>query len=184
MFQGKYRVDTARLREWDYSMPGAYFVTICSKDRVHFFGAVVGGSVRLSSIGQAADMWWRAIPDHFTQVTLDEYIVMPNHVHGIIVIGQPHTSPSAETRHGASQSPGGSQFGPLKFGSLPTIVNAYKGAVTRWCRNNAFPDFGWQARYWDHVVRDEVDLNRIRQYIADNPARWEAETDAPASVWM
>ena len=174
LFKNKYRVETTRLKHWDYASAGYYFVTVCTWNREHFFGEVVGGTMRLSAVGEIARQCWVGIPAHFDQARLDEYIVMPNHLHGIVVI--------VETRHGASlQTPTANQFGPLKRGSLQSILNAYKGGVTRICRE---VPFAWQPRFYDHIVRNEEDLQHIRQYILNNPGQWEIDQDNEVGLWM
>ena len=178
LFQNKYRVETTRLAYWDYASAGWYFVTICTRNREHFFGEVVSGEMRLSAVGEIARQFWADIPAHFEHARVGEYVVMPNHVHGIVVIVETR---AVETRDRASLP---NQFGPLKRGSLQSIVNAYKGSVTRWCRENDRGYFAWQPRFHDHVVRDEIDLGRIRQYICDNPAQWESDRENEAGLWM
>jgi REP element-mobilizing transposase RayT len=182
LFKGKYRVETTRLKYWDYASAGWYFVTVCTRSREHFFGEVVGAEARLSAVGEVAQRYWADIPTHFEHVRLDEYVVMPNHVHGIVVIAE--TRP-VETRHGASlRMDRFNQFGPLKRGSLQAILNAYKGSVTRWCRENGHSYFAWQPRFYEHVIRDEKDLDGIRKYILDNPARWAMDRENKAALWM
>ena len=88
-YRDKYRVKSARLRDFNYSETGGYFVTICTCRKVHWFGAVVGGEVRLSEIGKIAQKCWQEIPKHFPNVTPDEFVVMPNHIHGIVIIQNP-----------------------------------------------------------------------------------------------
>jgi len=100
-YHNKYRVKSTRLKDWDYSSPGHYFVTICAKDRINYFGRVIGGIVELSDIGRIAEECWKNIPVHFPYVELDEFVIMPNHVHGIIVIKAKH---NVETQHIASQN--------------------------------------------------------------------------------
>ena len=178
LFKNKYRIESTRLKGWDYAAAGWYFVTICTRGREHFFGQVVEADVQLTDIGDIGSQYWYDIPKHFPSADVDEFVVMPNHVHGIVVIKH-----SVETPHVASL-PAGNKFGPLKPGSLSKIVQAYKAAVTRWCRQNNHLEFDWQPRFYDHVVRDEKTLKAIRQYIAANPAKWEFDRDKQENVWM
>jgi putative transposase len=97
-YQGKYRIPSARLASWDYGSNAAYFITICTHNMVHAFGEVVDGRANLTLLGQAADECWRAIPEHFPFVVLDEFVVMPNHVHGIVIIDKP-LPPIVETQN-------------------------------------------------------------------------------------
>lgn len=159
LFREKYRVELARLKNWDYGANRHYFVTICTQNRIHFFGEISNRKVHLSAIGQTAQQYWAEIPNHFEGVYLDEYVIMPDHIHGILTIDRPFSS-------------GTNQFAPLKPGSLPTIVQSYKSSVTRWCRKNQFEQFAWQPRFHDRILRDETALNRVRMYIVNNPAKW------------
>ena len=117
-YRGQYRIESTRLKGWDYSSAGFYYVTICTKDKHPYFGFIVDGEVQLSDIGEIAFICWMAIPEHFSSVGIDEFVVMPNHVHGIVVIRSDAISP-VETPHVASlPEEGVRQFGPLKPESL------------------------------------------------------------------
>jgi len=152
-----------RLKGYDYSSGGCYFVTICMQNRKHFFGQVVEEEIRLSKLGKIAKDYWLEIPKHFLCVELDQYVVMPNHVHGIVVI-------HSNRRNAPWHVPTGIQ--PLVKNSLSSIINHYKGAVKRFCNKNDLEYFSWQLRYYDHIVRNDEDLNRIREYIIHNPLKW------------
>lgn len=169
-----YRNQTLRLPNRDYGKTGIYFVTICTAGRRPFFGMVTGDLTHLSPMGQIAHDCWQAIPRHHSHVALDEFVVMPNHVHGLIKIVQA-TSDSEHTTN---------QFGPLQKGALPAIVQSYKAAVTRLCRRRGYAQFKWQPRYYEHIVRRDGSLNRIRQYIVDNPRKWHRDLNHPDDVWM
>lgn len=207
-----------RLKGYDYALPGAYFVTLCTKDRTCFFGDVVDGLMRPGPIGAAAHACWVDLPHHFPQGVLDAFVVMPNHVHGILGItdrpGGAHPTVDDGTRRGdrstvddgtggavqlngptpnivptagippdapkrPSVDPYFSNLSPQR-GTLSVIIRTYKGAVTRWCRINGYPAFGWQPRFYDHIIRNDKALARIRRYIADNPRRWSADREHPA----
>jgi REP element-mobilizing transposase RayT len=175
MYRGKYRIESTRLRGWDYSSAGFYFVTVCTKDKHPYFGSIEDGEVKFSSIGEFADRFWIEIPRHFSSVEIDEYVVMPNHVHGIVVIRSIDMS-RVETPHVASLPEEGSrQFGPLKPGSLSKIIQGYKAAVTRQVRLMGKQDFAWQPRFYDHIIRNDEELRRIRIYIRENPFKWELD---------
>lgn len=178
-----------RLQGYDYRQEGAYFVTICTHQRGWLFGEVVEGVMNLNSSGHIAEQCWQAIPDHFPQVEIDAFVVMPNHVHGIIVIaGQPtrrdgrtrreeRTRHDGRTRHASSlqstERPRGAQAG-----SLGAIAASYKSAVTRQIRELLGSDDlpVWQERYHDHIIRNEQSLNQIRQYVIHNPELWQQDT--------
>ncbi|MDJ0735199.1 MAG: transposase [Nostocaceae cyanobacterium] len=234
-FKGKYRVESTRLPNRNYAANGWYFVTICTGDRSPFFGNINTSQVQLSAIGEIAQKFWADIPKHFHYTYIDAYVIMPNHVHGIVIIDRPadvvkiHDNGNVETRHmnvdtqymnidtrhmnvetrhinietrhmnvetrymnvetrnfASLQQPTdeSNKFGPLKPGSLQAIIHAYKSAVTRWCRQNGHDNFRWQPRFYEHIIRADESLDRIRQYIADNPAKWELDKDNPANLWM
>lgn len=166
-FRGKYRRGSRRLQGFDYASNGAYFVTICTKNRTLSFGEIRHGIVGLNPLGLAAHTYWRALPDHFPFVVLDEFVVMPDHVHGILIIDKPHRVETPKL--GVSTAGKGNPN--WKPGILGVIINQYKRACTLSIRK-IYPDFGWQSRFHDHVVRNEEELNRIRQYIQDNPKYW------------
>ena len=192
------------LRDYDYRRIGAYFVTMCTAGRRPLFGEVVRGRMRLSPCGREAAACWRAIPEHRPHTTLDAFVVMPDHVHGLVVIrcdvrcsshgragdGGGGTTCRALTSWEAEGAPGagmgragsdgagpcddesGRAFGQPRAGSLSVIIGSYKAAVTRRCRRRHRPDFGWQRNFYEHIVRHRGALQRIRRYIAENPARW------------
>ena len=191
-FKNKYRIASARLKGWDYTTAGYYFITICTRERIAYFGDVINGEMRLSTLGEFADKYWRGIPDHFPHVTLDEFVIMPNHVHGIIVINSNDFSPvvvvetqdcvetqgdCVETQHAASLQMGSTQPASLRVrpGSVSVIVRSYKSAVRRWAGLNNHHNFAWQERFYDHIIRDEKSLENIRMYILANPGRWDTD---------
>jgi putative transposase len=187
-FKDKYRIESIRLPNRDYAANGWYFVTICTHERQWFFGDVIEGKVRLSEIGQIAQQYWVDIPSHFEYIYVDAYVIMPNHVHGIVVIDKPH---NIETSHGAflhqnqtQATDQSNKFAPLKRGSLQVIINAYKSSVTRWCRKNGQEHFGWQTRFYEHIIRADGSLDEIREYIINNPLKWEHDKNNPADLWM
>ena len=162
-----------RLQGYDYTRPGAYFVTICSADRQCILGKIVSGQCNLSDLGKTVAAFWEEIPRHFAHATLDEFVVMPNHLHGIVVL--------SGRRDTACRVPTTEQFGKPVAGSLPTIVRAFKSAATQRV-NRVHGVQGariWQGNYYEHVVRDEASLNRIRHYIETNPQRWELDREKP-----
>jgi putative transposase len=169
-FKDKYRISSARLAEWDYGSNAAYFVTICSATRSHDFGEIVGDEMVVTALGQAAIDCWNSIPGHFPFVVLDEFVVMPNHIHGIVIINK--SDKTVETQDLASLQPGNPQnrFGPQSL-NLASIVRGYKIGVTKFARQNGIP-FLWQTRYHDHIIRNGQEYETICRYIHDNPQRW------------
>ncbi len=173
-----------RLRGYDYGQEGAYFVTICTRDRICSLGDVVDGDMVLSDAGRLAQATWQALPQHYLNVRLDAWVVMPNHVHGIVwlVSDGPSTQAGLETRPYRQRRTGsvGAGFKPARRG-LPEIVRGFKTFSARRinaARNVTGSPF-WQRNYYEHVIRSEDALDRIRQYIVDNPAKWHEDPENP-----
>jgi putative transposase len=186
LFRGKYRTKSARLDYWDYSSDGWYFVTICTRNRNEFFGEIRNGIMGLNEIGCTAMEFWKDIPNHFGNVFLDEWIVMPNHIHGIIVINNQTNQRRDEAlpRLYTGNHPKMAKISP-KPKSLPVIIGSFKSIVTK-TANLKYPDMGfsWQPRYYDHIMRNEKELNKIRGYIQYNPAMWERDRNNEMELWM
>jgi len=161
LFQDKYRISSIRLSHWDYGSNAAYYITICTKNRVPYFGKVKDGIIQLSAIGQIAHQCWADIPLHFPFVILDEYIIMPDHMHGIIIINK---------ENNIGQQHAVNTFGPQSQ-NLASIIRGFKVGVTKGARiiNGGF---GWQPRYYEHIIRNENAHNRIVNYIKNNPKNW------------
>jgi putative transposase len=162
---------SVRLKDYDYTQAGIYFVTICTHDRRLYFDD--------QSLREVAAGRWQAIPEHTPSVRLDEWVIMPNHLHGLIVFEQ---EPELDTR-GTLQPGARMEFGQMSSisparRSLAAVVRAYKAAVTGVCRK-AGQAFAWQAGYHEHVVRGDNDLDNIRKYISDNPLKWELDSEHP-----
>jgi REP element-mobilizing transposase RayT len=168
-FQNKYRTASARAKWWDYGSNASYFVTICTQNRVHYFGEIENQTMQLSEIGRCAVTCWQEIPNHFPFVELGAFVVMPNHVHGIIIIDKPTT---VETQNIASLPfpAGKNKFGP-QAQNLPSIIRGYKIGVTKQSKSIC-PDFSWQPRFHDHIIRDDAEYQRIKDYIEANPMNW------------
>ena len=159
-----------RLPEFDYSQPGAYFVTIVTQDRKLLFGDVRHGKMILNETGEMVTELWLAIPEHFSNVELGEFVVMPNHIHGIVSIinvGTTHASPLPKLTNGP------------KPGSIGAIVGSFKSATSK--RNKdltkSHNDHLWQRNYYEHVIRNERDYQAIYDYILANPENWEKDKD-------
>jgi len=160
-----------RLRSHDYSQAGAYFVTVCVQGRERLFGDVVDGEMRLNDAGQMVAQCWHALSAHFPHLELDECVVMPNHMHGIIIVGAPFMAPNGP----GAVNPGAINRAP----TLGEIVRSFKAVATRRIREAGGSAFAWQRKYYEHIIRDEESLNRIREYIANNPLQWELDRDNP-----
>ena len=197
-FQGKYRIPSARWRNWDYGDEGAYFVTICTKRMKHYFGEIVNGEMNYTVLGKIVQQeWLKSIeirPD--MQLDMEYFQIMPNHVHGIVVIGKNEYNTNVDAgctdarctdadcgdarcrdaMHGVStvntEKPL-NHFGPQSK-NLSSIMRGFKSAVTTQARLLEIP-FGWQTRFHDHVIRDDDEFRRIANYIECNPANWEED---------
>src|SRR3989344_4840684 len=185
-FKNKYRIQSIRLNSWDYCNNGYYFVTICTKDRICNFGKIENEIMYLSQTGVMAKKYWLEIPKHFPFVKLDEFVVMPNHVHGILIIEKQNVETqnlllprsikqNVETQNFASLQKTGikNKFGPQSK-NLASIIRGFKIGVKKYTTNNNIP-FTWQTRFYDHVIRNEKSLNEIRQYIIGNPKKWQLD---------
>jgi putative transposase len=183
-----YQRRSIRLREYDYSMPGGYFVTICTDDDRCILGKIVEEEMRLNEMGKIVAQCWHEIPNHFPCVELDAFVAMPNHIHGIIVIKD---DGSGIQLNGHKDLVGVENFQPLqkKFQhvtpkSLGSIIRSYKAAVTRECRVRNCRGFRWQRNYYDHIIRDDKDLDNIREYIANNVLQWILDKDNPENLQL
>ena len=194
LYKNKYRIPSARLQHWDYGWNAAYFVTICTHNRQCFFGEISNGKMELSEMGKTATIYWMEIPDHFPFVNLGAFVVMPNHIHGIVVIDKPQTVnapiPDPVETPNLGVSTNGVANGvtnnvangvtnmndknndPWKPGTLGVIINQYKRKCTIESRK-IDPEFAWQSRFHDHIIRDEKSYQNISQYIINNPANWD-----------
>jgi len=153
------------LLDYDYTTPGAYFVTIGTQNRGCLFGEILDGQLRLNELGRIVSEEWLRTAAIRSSIAIDEFIVMPNHFHGLLLIN---------CRGTARRAPTVERFGKPVSGSLPTIIRSFKSAVTR--RINQYrKTFGrllWQRGYYERVVRNNEELNSLRKYIMDNPAQW------------
>ena len=193
LYKNKYRVESARLKNWDYTSPGFYFVTLCTRGRECFFGDVVNDVMQLSSAGQIVAEEWMKTESVRANVKMDAWVVMPNHVHGIVQITHRIELPPAETSHdvetlrrNVSTNRNVSTEAPsrLQANSLGAILGQIKMQCTKQIRAVGVTDFGWQERFWDEVMWDERGLTRVREYIENNPANWLNDRDKPAGLWM
>lgn len=166
-----------RLQGYDYAQAGAYFVTICTQDRACLFGEVVDGKMLLNDAGQATEQCWRAIPDHFPHVVLDAFVVMPNHVYGILFID----GSVGANNHSPLHLPVPQHLPCGTAKTLGSIVRGFKIGVTQWFRGHAWPHAIWQRNYYEHIIRSEATLRAIREYIANNPLQWALDRENPAN---
>ena len=210
-FRNKFRIASNRLRGFDYASAGAYFITIVTRNREHFFGEIVNDKMVLNAVGEMAGKYWREIPQHFPFVRLDEFIIMPNHIHGILWIDdQKYQSPTMandtgnvvvddagdvvvddagdvetpnlgiSTMHKRNEnnkkSRNKNHKPEWKPGTIGVIINQYKRICTIKSRP-IIPGFAWQSNYHDRIIRNNAELNRIRQYIMNNPKMWQRDSN-------
>ena len=198
-FQNKYRIALARAQWWDYGWNGAYYITICTHNREHYFGEIVDKKMNLSKTGVIADILWNIICQHHKFVELGDFVVMPNHIHGILILNKPDggykngnnnggndgIGDGLETGHALSlrhqqqpstqpQTIGHKRFQNIGKNTVSSIIGSYKSAVTKHANRLGFPN-GWQTRFYDHIIRNDAEYQRISNYINDNPANWKED---------
>ncbi len=185
----KHHHHSIRLRGYNYSQAGAYFVTICTRNRQCLFGEIVDGVMQLNNVGEIVKSVWVGLPNHFPDIALDAFVVMPNHIHGIINRGEASADENRSTVSNtkrANASPLQSSYPPHGTypGSLGAIVQNFKSVSTRKINHlKKIPEMPvWQRNYYEHVIRNEKSLNSIRRYISENPQRWTYDEENPANT--
>lgn len=161
-----------RLPNYDYSTPSLYFITICTKNKLHYFGEIVDNNLKPTEIGVLVQNKWQEIPKHFPNIKLHSFCLMPNHLHGVLeIIRSGHSVGTHDhavgTRRGTFL-----QYIAIKSGqTISSSINHFKGSVTKRCNQQNLP-FAWQPRFHDHVIRTEKEYIAISKYIFDNPINW------------
>lgn len=187
LYKNAYRIESARLRTWDYRWNAAYFITICTHDKTHSFGEIIRNGIPSNEFelaptetGKLAYQCWAETPQHFPNVLLDVFTIMPNHMHGILILNNPlppEIAPplprTGEQNNGSLKNEIMSARSPKK-GSLSTIIRSYKSAVAK-LAHSIDPGFTWQSRFHDHIIRTEEEFQKIRHYIINNPRNWEKD---------
>jgi len=171
-----------RLKHYDYSQNGAYFVTICTQERACLFGEIINGKMVMNNAGRMVQNVWDGIESHYVGINTDAFIVMPNHFHGIIVIVG--SGPRACPDVGDVQPQG---VAPTL--SFPDVVHRFKTMTTKQYADGVKTQ-GWRSfriRFWqrndhEHIIRHGEDMNRIRQYIINNPLQWESDNENPNNL--
>lgn len=175
----KHRRRSIRLKDYDYSQAGAYFVTICTYGKESIFGNVVDGEMQLNECGRVVEEEWVKTAEIRKNVELGVSVVMPNHFHGILAIvddcrGTARCAPTVGNR----------RFAKMTSASLPAIIRSFKSAATK--RINELRGTHntpvWQRNYYEHVIRNEDDLDEIREYIVNNPLKWDLDSENPNNV--
>jgi putative transposase len=197
LFQNKFRIETTRLPDWDYRAGAWYFVTICTKNKECSLGSAADGRIALTRTGTIAQSELLSLANHYQNVIVDHFVIMPNHIHAIIVIAGKHAyspneiaspispltvetglapsqiSPSVETRLAVSSG----QEAKLRHPSLSEIVGGYKSGVCRICHKSGIANFAWQTRFYDHILCSNSSVNAVRDYIEHNPDNWLEDPD-------
>ena len=185
---------STRLAGFDYSQPGVYFVTVVTENRECRFGRIESDLVILSGAGLMVKSIWENLPLRFSNISMDTFVIMPNHIHGLITANEPVAAPLVGAMTGESD-PGeeaadheGIRATTIAAPTLGEIVGAYKSLTTvkyiRAVREKGWEPISrrlWQRNYYEHIVRNEIDLQRARQYILDNPAKWSLDSENPSS---
>lgn len=177
-----------RLKGYDYSVAGAYFVTICAQGRECLFGEIVDGTMELNNSGRMAENVWLALPERFPDMVVDEFVIMPNHFHGVIVCigrGESRIRPKIKGDHKDQGDHEDRPYGTAE-GSVGRIVQAFKSLTTnayiRGVKQSDWPPFAgrlWQRNYYERIVRNDDELNAARKYILDNPMKWGEDVENP-----
>ena len=156
-----------RLKYFNYSKPGYYFVTICTKNRIEWFGEIKNDEMFLNENGNIASMIWTQIPEHYKNILIDEWIIMPNHIHGIIIIKR---NARVDVEHCSTST------GQNNYGLLSKVIKSFKEFTIKTIRTKHFNyDFKWQRSFHDHIIKNEYALNNIRKYIRNNPSNWSLD---------
>ena len=183
IFKSKYRISSARMPCWDYGSNALYYITICTNNRINYFGEIISernieanvetqhfASLRSTAIGETAYHNWLDIPNHFSFIELDEFVVMPNHIHGILFINKPDKMDWQVNK-----------FGPQRQ-NLASVIRGYKASVKTYSTTNNI-EFEWQPRYYDRVIRNEREYVNIRNYIFSNPDQWLLNGDTEDNMY-
>jgi REP element-mobilizing transposase RayT len=174
LYKNKYRVETTRLPGYDYASAGRYFITVCTQNRVPFLGKIVQGKMQLNANGTIVEQCWFDLPNHYPNLILDAFVVMPNHFHGIMIIdNSKNPVPTVDTGlKPVSTNPVSAPHGLFEF------VRALKTFSSRRINeiNNTVGETRWQSRFWDHIIRDDQAYHRIQHYIYNNPSSWENDS--------
>jgi len=173
----KHHRRSIRLRNYDYSQVGAYFITVCTKNRECFLGEIENGEITLNEYGMIVEKEWLMTEKIRSNIQMDKYIVMPNHFHGIIII-------NTNCRGTLQRAPTKEQFGRPISDSIPTIIRLFKSTTTKQINQiHGTPGIPvWQRNYYEHIIRNEKEFDNIRQYVEGNPVLWEYDHENPGRL--
>lgn len=176
-YQDKYRISSARLQNWNYGDSAAYFITICTKNREHFFGEIVNGKMKKNAIGILAENEWIKTVDLRSDMNIELglFVIMPNHLHAIIIIGENQFNKQSSLQNGqAFHEQYLNKFGPQSK-NLSSIIRGFKSSVTIQTRNINSDYFAWQPLFHEHIIRTNKTFDKIQHYIFNNPLSWKED---------
>lgn len=185
----RYHRRSIRLRDYDYTNAGAYFVTVCTHGRQYLLGEITDGVMSLSRAGRIVQTCWYSLPKRFTHVSLDAFVIMPNHIHGVVLLQEQGEPLATGNRQSADEQT--ADVSPLqdtptgaRAGSLGAIIQGFKTSTTlRINRVDRTPGRTiWQRNYYEHIIRSQKSLDAVRQYVQANPAQWPFDSDNPANI--
>lgn len=164
-----------RLSCYDYSTPAWYFVTICTFQMIPQFGKINTNKMIINDLGEFVEECWKNIPQHYPDVELDYYIIMPNHIHGIVIIDPSNKHFFEDNCVGNEELVRSlADFHSLHTTNLSNVIKGFKIGVTKWAKQNNY-NFKWQKSFYDRIIRNERELYNIRKYIQQNPLKWDIE---------
>jgi len=191
-FKQIYNPKSNRLQNYDYGSNWWYFITICTKDRQNYFGEIIDWKMILNDFWKIAEKYYLEITKHFPFVILDEFVIMPNHIHGIIIIDKSSfvearqlCDENVETRQCLVSTGWNNRFQNQWKWTISSIIWSFKSVCTKTInktQNKIF--FSWQPNYYDRIIRNEDELQRIKQYISENPLKWEQDKDNAENLFM
>jgi len=187
-YKGIYNPNSNRLQNYDYGSNWWYFITICTKNRENYFGEIIDGKIILNDFWKIAERFWLEIPKHFSFVVLDEFVIMPNHIHGIIIIDKQiivETRQCLVSTETETEIKTNNRFQNQWKWTISSIIGSFKSICTKTInksQNKIF--FAWQPNYYDRIIRNEDELQRIRKYIIENPLKWELDKDNTENLFM
>jgi len=152
-----------RLQNHDYSQPGYYFITICTESKKKYFGEICDGKMVLNEYGKTIKQQWEWLKSQYSYIDLDVFVIMPNHIHGIIIIKNYNNVGT------------GRDLSLQKIKSISELIGAFKTTSSKLIHKVGCTEFSWQRSFYDHVVRQDESLDKIREYIVNNPLKWELD---------
>lgn len=171
----KHHRRSIRLPGYDYTQPGAYYITICTYQRQCWLGNIINGQMYFNQLGKIVYKFWQVLPKRLPHIQLDAFVVMPNHLHGILIISKENECKIPTSIYTEEK------FGKPVVGSIPTVIRSFKSSVTKQInlmRETPYPPI-WQRNYYESVIRSEKHLENVRLYIVNNPLNWEKDEENP-----